>query len=123
MIGYTTVGTNDLETAATFYDKLFGIIEAKRMFEFDSFIAWGKSDGNSMFSIHIPHDGKPSTVGNGVMIALNVGNKELVDSIYNKALENGAIDEGAPGYRMDNFYAAYFRDLDGNKLNVHFMGE
>ena len=72
--------------------------------------------------ITIPFDGQPATVGNGVMIALAASSKEQVDKLYAKAMSLGATDEGKPGARMDNFYAAYFRDLDGNKLNFFYMG-
>ena len=67
-------------------------------------------------------NGKPATVGNGVMVAIRARSKEEVDAIYNKALELGGTDEGAPGPRSDGFYAGYFRDLEGNKLNAFFMG-
>ncbi len=76
-----------------------------------------------MFSVHLPHDGRAASVGNGSMVALKVVSKEMVDAIYQKALALGGGDEGKPGYRSDGFYAAYFRDLDGNKLNAHFMEE
>jgi len=69
-----------------------------------------------------PYNGEPATVGNGVMAAIRVDSKEAVDAIYNKALELGGADEGPPGQRGDGFYAAYFRDLDGNKLNAFYVG-
>lgn len=75
-----------------------------------------------MVSVIKPFDGKPATVGNGVMIALAASSKAQVDAIHRKALSLGAKDEGAPGPRMDGFYAGYFRDPDGNKLNAFFMG-
>ena len=121
MIGYITLGTNDLQNSAEFYDKLFDLMDAKRTFTQADFIVWGKNDGSAMFSIHIPHDKQQASVGNGVMIALKTESTAQVDNIYKKAIELGAINEGEPGYRMDGFYAAYFRDLEGNKLNVHFM--
>lgn len=69
-----------------------------------------------------PYDGNAATVGNGVMVALVVMTPEQVDAMYAKALELGGTDEGAPGPRGDSgFYAAYFRDLDGNKLNAFCM--
>lgn len=122
MIGYTTVGTNDKEKAAAFYDKLLGALGAKRMMEMDRFIMWGMGFDKPGFAISIPYDGKPQTVGNGVMIALAVNSKEKVDEIHKLALELGGTDEGAPGARAPQFYAGYFRDLDGNKLNAFFMG-
>jgi predicted lactoylglutathione lyase len=122
MIGYTTLGTNDLERACTFYDGLFGSIGEKRIMEIDNFVVWGTSMEQPGFSITRPFDGNPATVGNGVMIALQMPSREAVDAFYAKAMELGASDEGAPGDRGDGFYAGYFRDLDGNKLNAFFMG-
>ena len=56
------------------------------------------------------------------MVALRMDSKEKVDAFHRKAMELGAPDEGAPGQRGEGFYAGYFRDLDGNKLNAFFMG-
>jgi catechol 2,3-dioxygenase-like lactoylglutathione lyase family enzyme len=122
MIGYTTLGTNDLQNSGEFYDQIFNILGGARAFDEADFIAWGQADGAPMFSIHLPHDKNPATVGNGVMIALRADNKDQVSQIHAKVLALGGVDEGAPGYRMDGFYAAYFRDLDGNKLNIHYLG-
>jgi predicted lactoylglutathione lyase len=72
-------------------------------------------------SVTKPHNGEPATVGNGVMVALAMNSPEKVDAIHAKALELGATDEGAPGPRGEQFYAGYFRDLDGNKLNAFCM--
>jgi predicted lactoylglutathione lyase len=121
MIGYVTLGTNDIQRAARFYDALLAELGAKRAMEMESFIAWG-APGTPMLSVIKPFDQKPATVGNGVMIALAAKSKAHVDAIHRKALELGGKDEGAPGPRMDGFYAGYFRDLDGNKLNAFFMG-
>ncbi|HEX4859166.1 MAG TPA: VOC family protein [Usitatibacteraceae bacterium] len=122
MIGYTTIGTNNFERAVKFYDELLAMVGAKRFMEFDRGIAWAVSPTTPGFSVVKPFDGKPATVGNGVMIALVVDSKEKVDAIYKKALELGATDEGPAGPRGEGFYAGYFRDLDGNKLNVFCMG-
>lgn len=122
MIGYVTLGTNDIERAATFYDALLAEMGAKRFMESDSFIAWAVAPDKPAVSVIKPQDGQPATVGNGVMIALIVNSREQVDAIYNKALELGGQDEGPAGPRGDSgFYAGYFRDLDGNKLNVFCM--
>lgn len=123
MIGYVTLGTNDLENSAKFYDELLAEIGASRFMEMETFIAWAVNPQVPALSITTPHDGDPATVGNGVMIALAVDSKDKVDAIYKKALELGAQDEGAAGPRGDTFYAGYFRDLDGNKLNVFCMTE
>ena len=72
-------------------------------------------------SIAKPFDGEPATVGNGVMIALVMDSRDKVDAVHARALELGGTDEGAPGQRGEQFYAAYFRDLDGNKLNAFCM--
>ncbi|MFN8673391.1 MAG: VOC family protein [Candidatus Sericytochromatia bacterium] len=120
MIGYTTLGTNDLERAAKFYDELLAIVGAKRFMEFGSFIAWGVSPDKPMFAITKPFNKNDATVGNGVMVALAANSKEQVDAIYKKALELGGTDEGPAGPRGEAFYAGYFRDLDGNKLNAFY---
>lgn len=121
MIGYVTLGTNKFDKSAKFYDALLAEIGAKRFMESDRFIAWGTSPTSPSVSIIKPYDGKAATVGNGVMVALVVDSTDKVDRLYRKALELGGADEGEPGFRMDNFYAAYFRDLDGNKLNAFCM--
>lgn len=122
MIGYVTLGTNDLPRAAKFYDALLATIGAKRFMESDRFIAWGTSPTAPGLGLTKPFDGKPATVGNGVMVALVVDSSAKVDALYRKAMELGASDEGPPGPRGDGFYAGYFRDPDGNKLNAFFMG-
>ncbi len=122
MIGYTTVGTNDLARAAKFYDALLADLGAKRAMEMETFIAWATAPNTPMVAIIKPFDGKPATVGNGVMVALAASSKAQVDAIHKKALALGGKDEGAPGPRGPGFYAGYFRDLDGNKLNAFFIG-
>ena len=122
MIGYTTLGTNDIQRAAKFYDALLGEFGAKRAMENDRLILWAAGPGQPMLSVIKPYDGKPATVGNGVMVALAAKSKAQVDAIYKKAIALGGKDEGAPGDRGNGFYAGYFRDLDGNKLNAFFMG-
>ncbi|MGH7896502.1 MAG: VOC family protein [Candidatus Binatia bacterium] len=122
MIGYVSLGTNDLKRAARFYDELLAMLGGKRAMELETFIAWSSAPNGAMVSVIKPFDGKPATVGNGVMVALAAGSKEQVNAVHAKALELGAKDEGAPGPRGDGFYAGYFRDLDGNKLNAFFIG-
>ena len=122
MIGYVTLGTNDFDAAAKFYDDLLGTLGAGRMMEADTFIAWGNDMKSPSISIIKPADGNPATVGNGVMVAIAVDSKDKVDALHAKALALGGTDEGAPGSRGDQFYAGYFRDLDGNKLNAFYFG-
>ena len=122
MIGYVTVGTNDMARACAFYDALMAMLGHGRILEDDNFVAWGESLMEPGFSVTKPFDGNPATVGNGVMIALRMESKEAVDAFYAKAIELGGSDEGEPGQRGEGFYAGYFRDLDGNKLNAFVMG-
>jgi len=122
MIGYVTLGTNDLKRAAAFYDALLGAMGAKRIMDYERFILWGTSPTTPMLGVILPHDGKPATVGNGVMVALPVQSQEQVDQLYKKAIDLGGTDEGPAGPRGSTFYAGYFRDLDGNKLNFFKMG-
>ena len=122
MIGYVTVGTNDFPKAVAFYDELLALLGAKRFMEFEGeYVAWAVSPDQPGFSIAKPFDGKPATIGNGCMTAFQVDSKEKVHAIYDKALQLGGTDEGPAGPRSDTYYAGYFRDLDGNKLNVFFM--
>ncbi len=122
MLGYITLGTNNFEKASEFYDQLLAELGAGRFMQDDGFIAWAVSPDQPAISIIKPYDGKPATIGNGNMAAIMVDSTDKVDSFYKKAMELGAEDEGAPGPRGEGgFYAGYFRDLDGNKLNVfHF---
>jgi catechol 2,3-dioxygenase-like lactoylglutathione lyase family enzyme len=118
MIGYVTLGTDDLARAAKFYDELLGLLGAKRFMESDRFVAWAVSPEQPSLGVIKPYDGMPATVGNGVMVALAVDSNAMVDALHRKALELGGTDEGAPGPRGGvGFYAAYVRDLDGHKLN------
>jgi len=122
MIGYVTLGTNDLPRAAAFYDGLLGEIGAKRFMETERFIAWSASEKSAGLGVGRPFDGRPATSGNGTMVALVVNSRELVQRVHARALALGGKDEGAPGPRGEGFYAAYFRDLDGNKLNCYVLG-
>ncbi|MBW2463101.1 MAG: VOC family protein [Deltaproteobacteria bacterium] len=122
MVGYVTFGTNDMENSARFYDALLAPLGAKRIMEMDSFILWGESFETACLALAKPFDGGQATVGNGVMVALQVDSKESVDAVHKQALELGGQDEGAPGPRGEGFYAGYFRDVEGNKLNAFFLG-
>jgi predicted lactoylglutathione lyase len=120
LIGYVTLGTRDIQRAASFYDALLAEIGAGRFMESDRFVAWAVAPGKPSLGVILPYDGQPATVGNGVMVALVVDSNAKVDALHRKALALGGTDEGAPGPRgTAGFYAAYFRDLDGNKLNCY----
>ena len=120
MIGYVTIGTNDLEKARSFYDPLLAELGGKRAWASERMQGYAGPGG--MIAICTPHDGKPATVGNGSMFAFPAQTREGVDKFYARAIALGATDEGPPGARNDNFYGAYFRDPDGNKLNAFVMG-
>jgi predicted lactoylglutathione lyase len=127
MLGYVTLGTNDLPRAAKFYDAIAGEMGTGRMMDFDSFIAWGDVGGGAGIAATKPFDGEAASVGNGVMGAIEASSREQVQRLYDLALANGGTDEGAPGPRGEPdengvvFYAGYFRDPDGNKLNAYLM--
>ncbi len=118
MIGYVTLGTNDLARGAAFYDALAAEMGVTRMMEFETFIAWGAPGGAPGVGLTKPFDGDAASIGNGVMVALDAKDTDQVQRLYDIALANGGTDEGAPGPRGGGFYAGYFRDPDGNKLNA-----
>ena len=123
MIGYVTVGTNDLERAIAFYDALLGELGIERMWANERRAAWGNPQVQALL-VTKPFDGAAAVAGNGAMTALIAPSSEMVGKVHAKALALGAKDEGAPGFRgADNprFYGAYFRDPDGNKFAVFCM--
>jgi catechol 2,3-dioxygenase-like lactoylglutathione lyase family enzyme len=122
MIGYVTLGTNDMSRAAQFYDELFSVVGAKRVYETEKFIAWGNDPKAPMLFVIKPADGGKATIGNGVMVALAAKDKEEVNKIYQKAIALGGKCEGPAGPRGEGFYAGYFRDADGNKLCAFVSG-
>lgn len=126
MIGYVTLGTADLAKSSAFYDALLGTLGAGRFMEEPGyFIAWAKSPEEPSIAVSVPFNKEPATVGNGTMVAIVLESSEQVDAFYAKALELGGTCEGKPGFRPEDassgFYAGYFRDLDGNKLNAFCM--
>lgn len=122
MIGYTMIGSNDLEKAKTFYSALLAEMGAKMVMDIGRGAFYGVKQGQPMLAVCIPYDKQPATVGNGNMVALPAGSRENVDKLHAKAISLGATDEGAPGERIPGFYGGYFRDLDGNKLAFFHMG-
>lgn len=123
MIGYVTLGTNNLSKAVDFYDQLLSTIGAGRFMETEQFVAWATAPDQPGISVTLPFDGQAATVGNGTMVAIAMDSAEKVDAFYKKAIELGATCEGEPGPRgeIPGFYAGYFRDLDGNKLNAFYF--
>ena len=130
MIGYVTIGTDDLDRARAYYDALLGTIGARRLMQFGDeeggFTMYGTSMAQPAIVITKPYNKESADCGNGNMIAIVMDSRDKVDAFYAKALELGGSDEGAPGVRGPDgekaFYGAYFRDLDGNKLAVFCIG-
>ncbi|PZO73419.1 MAG: glyoxalase [Sphingomonas taxi] len=128
MIGYATLGTNDIDSALAFYNALLATAGGKRLMQMPDdrkLTFYGAGVGKPMLAIGKPYDGQAATAGNGAMVALSADSREQVDQVYAKAIELGGSDEGAPGSRgpeQMGFYGAYFRDPDGNKLCVFKMG-
>jgi catechol 2,3-dioxygenase-like lactoylglutathione lyase family enzyme len=127
MIGYATIGTNDLEKARGFYDALFGTIGANRLMELPSGLTmYGHSWGRPAVAVTPPYDGGRATAGNGNMISLVMDSRARVDAFHAKALELGGSDEGPPGVRGEEgdraFYGGYFRDPEGNKFCAFCVG-
>lgn len=120
MIGYITLGSNDVEKASKFYDALLAELGAQQTMKTDRLVFWGTSAKGPFLAVGTPYEGEASC-GNGTMVSLPVRSQEQVSAVHQKALELGATNEGEPGFRTDNFYGAYFRDADGNKLCVFCM--
>jgi catechol 2,3-dioxygenase-like lactoylglutathione lyase family enzyme len=121
MIGYATLGSNDLDRARAFYDDLFGSIGAGRLMEVgENFTLYGTEWGRPGVAVCKPYNGEAATAGNGNMIAIVMDSRDKVDAIHARALALGGTDEGAPGLRSPEgpqaFYGAYFRDPEGNKF-------
>lgn len=122
MIGYVTIGTNDLPRATAFYDALLAPLGIQRMMDFGRGYAWGSAADKPGFAVMIPFDQQPASPGNGNMTAIVVDSQEKVASTHALALQLGGTDAGPVGPRGPGFFAGYFRDLDGNKINLFCMG-
>ena len=122
MIGYTTIGTNDLDRAKGFYDQVLAPLGGRRTLTYERSQYYGSPERGAMLGVTLPWDGQAAACGNGWMVALSAASPAVVDQVHAAAMAAGGACEGPPGQRMDNFYGAYFRDLDGNKLCVFQMG-
>ncbi len=121
MIGYATLGTKDLGKALAFYDELLALVGGKQLMGLERIKFYGTEAGGAMLAVCTPANESEQTCGNGQMIAIPGGSPEGADALYNKAIELGATDAGAPGQRVSFFYGAYVNDLDGNKLCFYHM--
>lgn len=123
MIGYTTVGVENMEDAKKFYCDLFADQQAKVLIDAGRIAMIGSDPGKPMIAVCTPYNEEAPRPGNGTMVAFSGETKQGVDALYNKAISLGASDEGAPGQRIpDRFYGAYVRDPDGNKLCFFVFG-
>ena len=123
MIGYVTIGVSDMSRAKQFYGDLLADLGARLLMDMDRIAFIGKSMGAPMLAVCTPYDQQPNHPGNGNMVAINPGSKEMVDKLYYKAIELGATCDGEPGQRIpDRFYGAYIRDPDGNKVAFFHFG-
>ena len=122
MIGYVTLGTSDLKRGAVFYDAIAHEMGVGRTMEGDTFTGWGEPGAGAGLGPTKAFDDHLACVSIGVMVALEAKDRALVDRLHAIALAHGGTDEGAPGERSPGFYAGYFGDPDGNKLNAFIMG-
>lgn len=140
MMMHMTLGSNDLQKAAVFYDAVMPTIDhARAHISLESFLAYaptsGPGSGEAMgqagatgriapfLCVCLPYDGQPASAGNGFHIAWLASGKAAVEAFHAAALAHGGQDEGAPGYRAHygaGYFAAYVRDPDGNKLQAVF---
>jgi catechol 2,3-dioxygenase-like lactoylglutathione lyase family enzyme len=120
MFSHITVGSNDVTRAIEFYDAVLATIGYERFLTFDGAAAYGKPDDNQ-FWVMTPFDGNRATAGNGNHVAFLAPSRDAVRDFHQTALRCGGSDEGKPDLRPhyhENYYGAYVRDRDGNKLQA-----
>lgn len=122
MISYVTLGVNDLHAAKKFYSEILALMDVQPLYEMERMIMFAQGGQEPRLAICTPYNKEPATGGNGTMVALKVGSKELVNQIFARALELGATSGGEPGQRVPQFYGAYIYDLDNNKLAFFYPG-
>lgn len=124
MFSHVFVGVTDFDRALAFYTPLMEVLDIQPRFrELERpWAGWQSSpEPRPLFLIGRPYNGDAHVPGNGQMVAFLAKSREIVDRAYATALAHGATSEGAPGLRPEyhsNYYGAYFRDPDGNKLCV-----
>ena len=120
MLSGVCIGTNDLEAASAFYDKVMATIGMKRTVNEPNEIGYAGSDGKTTFFVLTPYNEKPASFGNGTQVMFYAANEAGVKAFHAMVLQCGGKDDGAPGPRNyhPGYYGAYARDLDGNKLHV-----
>lgn len=119
MLHHISLGTCDLDRARAFYDPVMQELGMRRTLDVEEAIGYGA--GITLFSLNLPADGAAASVGNGVHVAFEVEKRAAVDAFFNAALAHGGTSDGAPGLRPEydaNYYAAFVRDPDGNKIEA-----
>ncbi len=119
MLHHVSLGINDIDRARAFYDPVMRELGLARTFDVAEAVGYGA--GVTVFSLNLPSDGKRAAAGNGVHIAFEVEQRAAVDAFHRAALAHGGSDAGAPGLRPEydaNYYAAFVRDPDGNKIEA-----
>ena len=121
MISYLMIGSNRLREAIAFYEALMPRMGAAKVYATETQVAWGWGIGTPMLIVTRPFDQQAATVGNGSMVAFDVDSPEQVNTLHAAVLALGGTTAGDPGPRGEHIYAAYWRDLDGNKFNfIHY---
>jgi len=124
MLSHITLGTNDFPRAFAFYSDVMQELGLVLKFsDLDrSWAGWMQAGvARPLFLIGRPYNGEAATPGNGQMVALLAPNRNAVDRCYSRAIASGGKDEGGPALRPwyhPDYYGAYFRDPDGNKLCI-----
>lgn len=118
-LSHVSLGTNDFPSARKFYDAVLGTLGIKCVMSFDEGAGYGREFPE--FWVQLPHDGQAANPGNGTHVCFNANSMDEVKAFHKKALEMGAEDDGKPGFRKeysDDYYAAFVRDLEGNKIEA-----
>jgi catechol 2,3-dioxygenase-like lactoylglutathione lyase family enzyme len=121
MFSHVTVGSNDVAKAKTFYDGLGKALGIERLVDYPNAVGYGRKGGRPQLWVLNPVDRKAATVGNGITVGLEASDRPAVDAAHAAGLSAGGRDEGPPGLRPHyhpNYYGAYLRDPDGNKICV-----
>jgi catechol 2,3-dioxygenase-like lactoylglutathione lyase family enzyme len=121
MFSHVTVGSNDLPKAKGFYDSLLTPLGLVRRADYPEAVGYGPPERRAQVWIVRPLDKQEASAGNGITIGLEAPDRATVDACHKAAIAAGGTDEGAPGLRLHyhpNYYGAYLRDPDGNKICV-----
>jgi len=121
MFSHVTVGTNDFDHSIAFYDQVMATLGQSQLFSVDGAAAYGEDLKSPKTFVVYPFDKGKAAPGNGMHIAYLAPSWAAVDAFHAAALKMGGSSEGEPGLRPHyhpNYYGAYVRDPDGNKLQA-----